>query len=229
MIAVLPQRCDPRVGEGPFPITPVKGPLSYDVWCGPHQWNTKTLHIKLMKEWHEPAPEAQVMAWSEQQLTHLTSRNLPWGSIEHEKAEPPVDAGLNPKQPGQVYTLLTEIAYQFSTQPSCTKQVQHVIIKAIRLVCWSPVWPIPQSHWNVVDQEIREMLQFGVWQSPIVLLPKPDGSIRFCIYSWEVNKISSFNAYLMLRDNVLLSQLGEASYECAQPDKRLLAVGMGGM
>lgn len=49
----------------------------------------------------------------------------------------------------------------------------------------------------------------------IVLVPKLDGSVRFCIDFREVNKLATFKAYLMLRADVLLSQLGEAQYMSA--------------
>lgn len=63
------------------------------------------------------------------------------------------------------------------------------------------------------------MLRLGIvepshsnWRSPIVLVPKLDGSIRFCIDFREVNKQAKFDAYPMPRANILLEQVGEAIY-----------------
>lgn len=53
------------------------------------------------------------------------------------------------------------------------------------------------------------------WQSPIILVPKPDGSLRFCIDFREVNQLATFVAYPMLQANVLLHQLGDTSYMSA--------------
>lgn len=50
------------------------------------------------------------------------------------------------------------------------------------------------------------------WWSPIVLVPKPDGSIHFCIDFWEVNKKAKFDTYPMPRADILLNQVGKASY-----------------
>lgn len=50
----------------------------------------------------------------------------------------------------------------------------------------------------------------SAWRSPIVLIPKPDGLIRFCIDFQEVNKWAKFNAYPMPQEDVLLEQVDKA-------------------
>lgn len=112
--------------------------------------------------------------------------------------------------------LLSEHASLFSARPRRTDHMQHVINTDAGQVCQTPLRPLPPSCWDVVDHEVKEM-QLGViepstsaWCSPIVLVPKPDASIRFCIDFREVNKITAFDAYSLLRSDVLLSQLGEA-------------------
>lgn len=49
----------------------------------------------------------------------------------------------------------------------------------------------------IVKEELEKMRKMGVitesqstWHSPIVLVPKPDGLVRFCIDFHKVNKIS---------------------------------------
>ena len=61
------------------------------------------------------------------------------------------------------------------------------------------------------------MLELGVieeshsaWSSPIVLVGKPDGSIRFCVDYRKVNDVSRFDAYPMPRVDELLDRLGTA-------------------
>lgn len=63
------------------------------------------------------------------------------------------------------------------------------------------------------------MLALGVieasrneWRSPIVLVPKPDGTTRFCIDYRELNKVAKFDAYPMPRADILLERLGAARY-----------------
>ena len=63
------------------------------------------------------------------------------------------------------------------------------------------------------------MLRLGVieesqsdWNSPIVLVDKPDGSTRFCIDFRRVNEKSKFDAYPMPRVDELLERLGTAHF-----------------
>ena len=63
------------------------------------------------------------------------------------------------------------------------------------------------------------MLELGVieesyspWSSPIVLVPKPDGSLRFCNDFRKLNEISEFDAYPMPRVDELIERLGPARF-----------------
>lgn len=63
----------------------------------------------------------------------------------------------------------------------------------------------------MVRKEGREMLKMGViepsssdWSSPIVLVLKPDGSLRFCNDFRVLNAISRFDANPMPRFNELI-------------------------
>lgn len=63
------------------------------------------------------------------------------------------------------------------------------------------------------------MLELGIiefscseWCSPIVLVPKKDGSLRFCIDFRYLNAISSFDPHPMPRLDDLLERVGRATY-----------------
>ena len=52
-----------------------------------------------------------------------------------------------------------------------------------------------------MEAEIQEMIDLDViellispYSSPVVFVPKKDGSMRFCIDFWKVNKVTEFDA-----------------------------------
>ena len=66
--------------------------------------------------------------------------------------------------------------------------------------------------------EIRKMLEEGVirpstseWASPVVLAPKPDGSLRFCVDYRKVNELTKRDCYPLPRMDDCLDSLGEAN------------------
>ena len=72
---------------------------------------------------------------------------------------------------------------------------------------------------KVVQDEIKAMLDMGVieeshsdWSSPVVLVPKPNGTVRFCVDYRKVNAVSKFDSYPMPRIDELLDRLGAARF-----------------
>lgn len=80
-------------------------------------------------------------------------------------------------------------------------------------------YKIPQARRVVVQREVTTMLEMGVleeshseWSSPIVLVPLPDGTVRFCNVFRGLNEVSKFDAYPMPRMDELIDHLGMARY-----------------
>jgi hypothetical protein len=76
----------------------------------------------------------------------------------------------------------------------------------------------PQSR-TLIDAEINRMLHMdfiepasGPWSAPVVLIPKPDGSIRFCIDYRKLNAVTKNDSYALSRVDDCLDSLGEARY-----------------
>ena len=66
---------------------------------------------------------------------------------------------------------------------------------------------------------VKDMLEKGVirpsasaWASPIVLVPKRDGSLRFCVDYRKVNSITKKDVYPLPRIDDILDTLSEARY-----------------
>lgn len=78
---------------------------------------------------------------------------------------------------------------------------------------------IPERLVPVLQKEIKFMLELGIieesnseWCSPVVLVPKKDGSLRFCVDFRYLNAMSSFDPYLTPRVDDLLERVGPATY-----------------
>ena len=50
------------------------------------------------------------------------------------------------------------------------------------------------------------------WCSPVVLVPKKDGGLRFCVDFSKLNAVSTFDPYPMPRADKLIERLGKAAF-----------------
>ena len=63
----------------------------------------------------------------------------------------------------------------------------------------------------MLDKDIIEPSQSS-WASPCVLVPKPDGSIRYCTDYRKVNVLSKTNSFSIPRMEDCIDQIGNAKY-----------------
>jgi hypothetical protein len=52
----------------------------------------------------------------------------------------------------------------------------------------------------------------GPWSSPIVLIPKPDVSVRFCVDYRKLNAVAENDSYALPRADDCLDSLGDAKF-----------------
>ncbi|MGL4504143.1 MAG: reverse transcriptase family protein, partial [Aeromonas sobria] len=103
--------------------------------------------------------------------------------------------------------------------PGRTDLIHHHIETIPVEVARSRLHRLPEHKKKVDWDEVEAMLELGVieeshsdWASPIVLVPKTDGSVRFCVDYRKVNAVSKFDAYPMPRVDELLDRLGSARF-----------------
>lgn len=72
---------------------------------------------------------------------------------------------------------------------------------------------------KLADNEVRYMLQHNIirpfhsdWSSPCVLVPKPDGSTRFCTDYRKVNAVSKTDAFPIPRVDNCVDKVGRAKF-----------------
>ena len=81
-----------------------------------------------------------------------------------------------------------------------------------------PPYQLAHAHRDTITKEIRHRLSRGIiehstneWSSPMVLVPKKNGSMRFCVDYRKLNSCSQANAYSIPRVNELIDRVGQAS------------------
>ncbi|CAM5161863.1 unnamed protein product [Eretmochelys imbricata] len=126
---------------------------------------------------------------------------------------------LGHMQRQQIKKLCTSFAPMFSAIPGWTKRAYHSINTGnARPIRAQPYRVSPQAK-TAIEQEIQDMLQMGVihpsnsaWASPVVLVPKPDGEICFCVDYHKLNAVTRPDNYPLPRTDELLEKLGCAQF-----------------
>ncbi|CAM5146708.1 unnamed protein product [Natator depressus] len=119
----------------------------------------------------------------------------------------------------QIKELCTSYAPTFSATPGLTERAYHSIDTGnAHPIKVQPYRVAPQAK-TAIEREIQDMLQMGVirpsesaWASPVVLVPKPDGEIRFCVDYRKQNAVTCPDNYPMPRTDELLEKLGRAQF-----------------
>ncbi len=144
-------------------------------WTGARQ----IYHLNLLKKWSEVEPVMLATVVSgEEDLGPEVSTKIPSLTLA------PGGDHLSPSQLTDVARLQKEFADVFSPLPGRTNLIQHHIETEPGIVVRSWPYRLPEHKKKVVQSELEAMLEMGVieeshsdWASPIVLVPKTDGSV----------------------------------------------------
>ncbi|CAF4592207.1 unnamed protein product, partial [Rotaria sp. Silwood2] len=105
-------------------------------------------------------------------------------------------------------------------QPSIIKAtVHHAIETGHHPPVHTPPYRVSYKDEQIQREEINKLLKQGVieestspWSSPIVLVRKKDGSVRFCIDFRKLNNITTKDAFPMPRIDDIFDHLSQAEY-----------------
>ncbi|KAL2081694.1 hypothetical protein ACEWY4_023547 [Coilia grayii] len=200
--------------HGPYEVIRKVGQVTYEVSMPDRGKKKQTFHVNLLKEYHR----------RDQVRTQLFVRAV----AEEEEADEqffPVEPNtrtvdlshLEGHQQNQLRALLDPDLFQ--ERPGRTTLVAHDIVLKPDTSPQRRSYRVPERLLPALKEELDVMLSLGViepscsdWCSPVVLVPKRDGSIRFCIDFRQVNALSKVDPYPMPRINELVERLGKAKY-----------------
>ncbi|CAF1466853.1 unnamed protein product [Rotaria sordida] len=127
----------------------------------------------------------------------------------------------NDKQQQQLQQLLWKHGKLFDIrQPSIIKAtVHHAIETGTHPPTYTPPYRVSYKDEQIQREEIDKLLKQGIieestspWSSPIVLVRKKDGSVRFCIDFRKLNNITTKDAFPMPRIDDIFDHLSHAEY-----------------
>ena len=168
--------------QGPYEVLQKLGPTTYKN-CTPGQiCSTRVLHINLLKEWvSRPEGKRDVFLIRGVYDEEVEEQHLPLPSASA------LDLShLSPEQQSQMRALCN--INIFHDNPGCTDYIKHDIRLEEDAVVRQTSYRIPERLLGRLKEEIELMLSRGIietshndWCNPFLLVPKKDGTMRFCI------------------------------------------------
>ena len=129
---------------------------------------------------------------------------------------------LSVDQRTQISALLTKYETAFSQHEydiGKTHLVEHSIDTGSHRPIRQPLRRHPAAHLDIIDNQVNEMLKFGViepaaspWSSNVVLARKKDGSMRLCIDYRKINQITYQDTYPLPHIDTCLTSLQGSSW-----------------
>ncbi|XP_064470233.1 uncharacterized protein LOC135384984 [Ornithodoros turicata] len=196
--------------KGPFPVTQKKGPVDYEVDVGTAR---RVFHINMLKKYEQRCPpdETSLRAESKgREGDDRLSRQMcaavsDPGPAEEElplmQMEPTEDAKdvvisseICAEERREIELLLDQYGTVFSDVPGKTDLVQCRLQMTTDRPIYVKQYPLPYALRESVQEEVERMLQMGViepsesaYNSPVVIVKKPDRTNRLCIDFRRIN------------------------------------------
>ncbi len=182
--------------QGPYTVTEKVGPVTYRVRQPGRRKEDQLYHINLLKRWVGTRTQLATLATSDPGVVDMNSL-------------------LSDAQKKDLHHLIGQFSDVFSPIPGRTQVLQHDVRTPPGTVVRQRPYRVPEARRHAIKEEVQEMLRLGViepsrspWSSPIVMVPKPDGTLRFCNDFRRLNEVSELYGYPMPRVDELLDRLG---------------------
>ncbi|CAM5083060.1 unnamed protein product [Eretmochelys imbricata] len=205
--------------EGPFAVQELLGAVNYLIASPISNLKPKVYHVNSLKPFY--SRELKFC-----QFTAQGGDDAEWpegvyyeGKSDSGMEEVNLSMTLGHLQRQQIKELCTSFTLMFSATPGWTERSYHSIDTGnARPIRAQPYRLSPQAK-TAKEQDIQDMLQMGVirpsnsaWASPVVLVPKPDGEIRFSVDYHKLNAVTRPDNYPMPCTDELLEKLGHAQF-----------------
>ena len=179
--------------QGPYRVVKKIGKVNYLIGLYDRQKQMRIYHVNLLKKWETPVSDCY---YTTEVSVEVDEEEGPdWRATR--KGEPKLGEQLTMQQKQDLQGFMAEFVDVLQETPGRTDLTEHSIYTGeARPVCLPP-YRIPHAYREAIQKEIKEMLKSGIiepshseWSSPIVVVPKKDGSIRMCVDFRRLNSVS---------------------------------------
>ena len=229
VLAIIPKKKNPLsyIWSGPYTILQKVGNVNYWIKTQSKRKQNKLIHVNLLKKFHEREKLIDtntgitLLTLSEVNETDENTDlfKIPELTLKNTNSNFDLSKVATEKQPA-LKKLLQKYKDVFSDVPGRTNLIEH------QIQLQPDTRPIKQQPYRVnpikaekISTEIQDMLNMGIisestspWSSPIILIPKKDGSVRFTIDYRKVNSKSYIDSYPLPRIDDLIDKIGPAKY-----------------
>ena len=236
VLVLFPIRQNPLQARfhGPYEIKSRVNDLNYVVRTPDRRKATQLCHINMLKPYHERSVEVVATVGDPDAEPESEAE------IESEDSEPIIRSDIVPckltnsevlqnlemklchldvRQQGEMRDLILKYPDLFPDVPNRTSAAIHDVDVGVAQPIKQHPYRMNPEKCQLSKDEIEYMLKHDIikpsssnWSSPCVLVPKPNGSIRFCTDYRKVNSISKTDAFPIPRVDDCIDKVGHAKF-----------------
>ncbi|XP_065438558.1 uncharacterized protein LOC135981218 [Chrysemys picta bellii] len=208
------------VWSGPMEVVERINEVTYDVRKPQVQGSVQTVHVNRMKAYHAREVNVNTICYAEEEAGSAPLIDMVAESQEETPLES-IEMGedLTPPQRKELLRLLKHHKQTFSNRPGLTDRMTHSIQTVGPRPAPSRAYRAKGEMQRQIQEEVESMLTMGIitrsqspWASPIVMVPKKDKTMRFCVDYRKLNAITQPDPYPTPRIEDLLDTLGGARF-----------------
>ncbi|MCG8044622.1 MAG: RNase H-like domain-containing protein [Candidatus Thiodiazotropha endolucinida] len=228
--------------KGPFEVIEQVSPVDYVVQVGKYKKCQKSFHINMLKEWidredeNSKSPQASNMLLDRNVdrevsipilLTQVSdNEDTETADIENPLLVPhesvvnvEINKDISDGQYEELKTLLHSYQDVLTDIPGKTQLLQHDLKLLTDIPVCKKAYILPYALRDKVKKEVQDMVGAGIaeksnspYASPIVVVPKKDGSIRLCVDYRQLNQVTIFDPQPMPKLEDIINKLGKAKF-----------------
>ena len=206
--------------QGPYPVRRSVSPVTYEIDMFDKRKRRRVFHVNMLRKWHAPTA---LNLWAGDGSADDDADGdelLLWkDDAVEEPNEPIISDRLSATQRRDLHKLREDFSDVMCDLPGRTNLAVHPIETGTARPVRLPPYRLPHAYRDAVRKELEEMQEQGIvepsmseWASPVVLVKKKDGTLRFCVDYRRLNSVSESDAYPMPRIDELIDHLGQAKY-----------------